>query len=141
MSGRELSATPSLAFWVALALYLIATIGLLTGFLRARPELSRQARLVAIAAFVCHGIDIGWRGVLSVHPAASVREALGVSGEIDVVQAAKTAAEAELAGNGRVLLRPSGTEQLVRVMVEAGTADAALDTAQRIADVVAAAGA
>nr|HQV19157.1 phosphoglucosamine mutase [Gordonia sp. (in: high G+C Gram-positive bacteria)] len=49
--------------------------------------------------------------------------------------------EAELAGNGRVLLRPSGTEQLVRVMVEAGTADAALDTAQRIADVVAAAGA
>ena len=77
MSGRELSATPSLAFWVALALYLIATIGLLTGFLRARPELSRQARQVAIAAFVCHGIDIGWRGVLSVHPAASVREALG----------------------------------------------------------------
>ncbi|WP_333716723.1 phosphoglucosamine mutase [Gordonia sp. (in: high G+C Gram-positive bacteria)] len=57
------------------------------------------------------------------------------------VQAAVDAAEAELAGNGRVLLRPSGTEQLVRVMVEAGTADAALDTAQRIADVVAAAGA
>ena len=57
------------------------------------------------------------------------------------VQAAVDAAEAELAGNGRVLLRPSGTEQLVRVRVEAGTADAALDTAQRIADVVAAAGA
>jgi phosphoglucosamine mutase len=57
------------------------------------------------------------------------------------VQQAVDDAEAELAGVGRVLLRPSGTEQLVRVMVEAGTADAALHTAQRIADVVAAAGA
>lgn len=34
------------------------------------------------------------------------------------VQAAVTAAEQELAGRGRVLLRPSGTEPLVRVMVE-----------------------
>ncbi|MFZ2241102.1 MAG: phosphoglucosamine mutase, partial [Gordonia amarae] len=57
------------------------------------------------------------------------------------VQQAVDAAEAELAGNGRVLLRPSGTEQLVRVMVEAGTAETALETARRIADVVAAAGA
>jgi len=34
------------------------------------------------------------------------------------VQAAVAAAEAELAGNGRVLLRASGTEPLIRVMVE-----------------------
>ncbi|MGW0523333.1 phosphoglucosamine mutase [Crossiella sp. NPDC003009] len=46
--------------------------------------------------------------------------------------------EAELAGNGRVLLRPSGTEQLVRVMVEAPTQQAAQDAAQRLAEVVAA---
>ena len=29
------------------------------------------------AAFVAHGTDIGWRGVMHVHPAQSVREAIG----------------------------------------------------------------
>ena len=47
-------------------------------------------------------------------------------------------AEAELGEAGRVLLRPSGTEQLVRVMVEAPTESAATTIAQRIATVVAA---
>ena len=56
------------------------------------------------------------------------------------VRDAVATAESELEGQGRVLLRPSGTEQLVRVMVEAPTADAALGIATRIADVVAAAG-
>jgi len=45
------------------------------------------------------------------------------------------AAEAELAGEGRVLVRPSGTEPVVRVMVEAP--DAA--TARRITDALTAA--
>jgi phosphoglucosamine mutase len=35
-----------------------------------------------------------------------------------------------------VLLRPSGTEDLVRVMVEAGTQQAAEAIARRLADVV-----
>ena len=35
-----------------------------------------------------------------------------------------------------MLLRPSGTEPLVRVMVEAATAEDAEQTAERIADVV-----
>ncbi|MGH3931966.1 MAG: hypothetical protein ACRDTF_18550, partial [Pseudonocardiaceae bacterium] len=39
---------------------------------------------------------------------------------------------------GRVLLRPSGTEQLVRVMAEAPTQPAADAIARRIAAVVAA---
>ncbi|MGH3718027.1 MAG: phosphoglucosamine mutase [Pseudonocardiaceae bacterium] len=46
-------------------------------------------------------------------------------------------AEAELGETGRVLLRPSGTESLVRVMVEAPTEAAATTIAQRIAKVVA----
>ena len=44
--------------------------------------------------------------------------------------------EAELGGAGRVLLRPSGTEPLVRVMVEAPTDSQAATVAHRIADVV-----
>lgn len=45
-------------------------------------------------------------------------------------------AEAELSGEGRVLVRPSGTEPLVRVMVEAADTDLARVLADRIAQVV-----
>jgi phosphoglucosamine mutase len=44
--------------------------------------------------------------------------------------------EAALVGTGRVLLRPSGTEALVRVMVEAPEQDEAQAVAQRLAAVV-----
>ncbi|MFD3660183.1 phosphoglucosamine mutase [Streptomyces sp. NPDC058659] len=50
--------------------------------------------------------------------------------------AAVTAAETELGATGRVLLRPSGTEPLVRVMVEAADIEQARAVAQRLADVV-----
>ncbi|MEU7479355.1 phosphoglucosamine mutase [Lentzea sp. NPDC042327] len=52
------------------------------------------------------------------------------------VSEAVAAVEAELGDTGRVLLRPSGTEQLVRVMVEATSHDQAESAAQRLADVV-----
>ena len=52
------------------------------------------------------------------------------------VQAAVSAAEAELGDSGRVLLRPSGTEPVVRVMVEAASAEEADRHARAIADVV-----
>ncbi|MFN2517718.1 MAG: phosphoglucosamine mutase [Jatrophihabitantaceae bacterium] len=53
-----------------------------------------------------------------------------------VVQAALADAEAELGDDGRILLRPSGTEQLVRVMVEAPTQQQADAIARRLSDVV-----
>jgi phosphoglucosamine mutase len=52
------------------------------------------------------------------------------------VQAAVADAEAELGDTGRILLRPSGTEQLVRVMVEAPDEDTAKQVAIRVADCV-----
>ncbi len=49
---------------------------------------------------------------------------------------AVAAAELELGSTGRVLLRSSGTEPLVRVMVEAADIEQARAVAQRLADVV-----
>ncbi|WP_448617492.1 phosphoglucosamine mutase [Geodermatophilus sp. URMC 65] len=66
-----------------------------------------------------------------------VRDRLAVV-ESDEVAAAVNHCEAELGDDGRVLLRPSGTEQLVRVMVEAPTQERADAIARRLADVVAA---
>jgi phosphoglucosamine mutase len=50
--------------------------------------------------------------------------------------AAVTDAERELGRTGRVLLRSSGTEPLVRVMVEAADSEQAASVAGRLADVV-----
>jgi phosphoglucosamine mutase len=61
-----------------------------------------------------------------------VADKAAVAAAPQVLSAIETA-ETELGDTGRVLLRPSGTEQLVRVMVEA----ADLDVAQRIAETLA----
>ena len=53
----------------------------------------------------------------------------------DVV-AAVSELESELAGSGRILLRASGTEPLIRVMVEAATQEQADEIAGRLAAVV-----
>jgi len=52
----------------------------------------------------------------------------------EVLQQAVAQAELALGGDGRVLLRPSGTEPVVRVMVEA----AHVEQAQQLADDLAA---
>ncbi|WP_027004239.1 phosphoglucosamine mutase [Corynebacterium halotolerans] len=56
----------------------------------------------------------------------------------DRVAAAMAEAETELGHTGRVLLRPSGTEALFRVMVEAAEEESARKVAGRLAAVVAA---
>ena len=54
----------------------------------------------------------------------------------DKLQDAVKKAEQDLNQKGRVLLRPSGTESLIRVMVEAETQDIAEKIAQELAEVV-----
>jgi phosphoglucosamine mutase len=58
-------------------------------------------------------------------------------GANDAIKRAQREAVAALDGSGRVLLRPSGTESVLRVMVEARDADVAERCAKGIAEVVA----
>jgi len=100
--------------------------GLLTG-LHLCAEMARQRKSLAELA-----------SIMTVFPQVLVN-VRGVertrAGDPDVL-AAVAAAEAELGDTGRVLLRPSGTELMVRVMVEAADADTAQRIADRLADVV-----
>jgi phosphoglucosamine mutase len=66
-----------------------------------------------------------------------------VTGKVDlekaaVVQQAVRSAEQRMAGRGRVLLRPSGTEPVVRVMVEGEDEQQVHEEAEQLASVVAA---
>jgi phosphoglucosamine mutase len=65
-----------------------------------------------------------------------VTDRLAVAASDEVAEAVN-AVEAELGDTGRVLMRPSGTEQLVRVMVEAPTQEQADAVATRLSEVVA----
>jgi phosphoglucosamine mutase len=67
---------------------------------------------------------------------ATDRAALTAAMEHDEVKLAISQAGDELSGRGRVLVRPSGTEPLVRVMVEAPTADETDELCERLAGVV-----
>lgn len=76
MDDRLLSVAPSPAFWAAVGLYLAASAALLV-VLGGHARFRTLALGLVICAFVAHGIDIGWRGTMHVHPAQSVREAIG----------------------------------------------------------------
>ncbi|MEJ2888227.1 phosphoglucosamine mutase [Actinomycetospora aeridis] len=101
--------------------------GLLTA-LRLMARMAQSGRTLADLAAVMTRLP----QVLVNVPVAD-KSAVGSSPE---VADAVAAAEAELGGRGRVLLRPSGTEQLVRVMVEAPTQVVAGEVADRLAGLV-----
>ncbi|WP_157002210.1 phosphoglucosamine mutase [Agromyces laixinhei] len=101
--------------------------GVLTG-LHLAAEMARTGKTIAELA-----------SVMTVYPQLLVNvrgvdhHALADDAEI---AAAVAAAEAELGDSGRVLLRPSGTEPMVRVMVEAAEQDVAERHAEALATVV-----
>ena len=81
--------------------------------------------------------------VCAVYPQVLVNVAVPHSGGVkEAIMASPALAEAvkleedALSGAGRVLVRPSGTEALIRVMVEAKTTETARDTADRLADFI-----
>ncbi|GAA1929070.1 phosphoglucosamine mutase [Microbacterium aoyamense] len=100
--------------------------GLLTG-LHLVAEMARQGKTLAELA-----------AVMTVYPQVLVNVKGVDRTRVDDagVAEAVAAAEAELGDSGRVLLRASGTEQLVRVMVEASDALVAQEIADRLAEVV-----
>ncbi|HEX7872247.1 MAG TPA: phosphoglucosamine mutase [Sphingobium sp.] len=67
----------------------------------------------------------------------NVRFAGGKPLDDSAVQRVIAQAEAELAGSGRLVIRPSGTEPVIRVMAEGDDADQVRDVVDRICDSVA----
>jgi len=128
---RLLSVAPSPAFWVAVAAYVCATAALLVvlaGKQKARPW---AIALVAIA-FAAHGTDIGWRGTLHVHPAQSVREAIGFLAFIITGGYLVASARYRLTIGGVVLMPVSLIMLLAARLTPAGTAPGDLSTLGRI---------
>jgi phosphoglucosamine mutase len=100
--------------------------------------------LLTLEALAGSGTDLADRDVMTKLPQRLVnvrvtdRDATMSSPELAAATARESAA---LAGRGRVLLRPSGTEPLVRVMVEAPTTEEADAVCDRLVSVVSAAAA
>ena len=101
--------------------------GLLTG-LHLVAEMARQGKSLAELASV---MTVYPQLLINVRDVDKDRVA-----EDEVVQQAVRDVEAELGDTGRVLLRKSGTEPLVRVMVEAADSESARAYAERLAAVV-----
>jgi phosphoglucosamine mutase len=115
---------------IVLPRYATTGDGLLTA-LRLMDRLATTGRSLTELAGVVHRLPQVLLNVAVADKAAAVAA--------PAVRAATAEAQAELGHTGRVLLRPSGTEQLVRVMVEAPSQSVATDLAQRIATIVASA--
>lgn len=105
--------------------------GLLTG-------LALMARMAATGASLAQLAGVV-RKLPQILVNVPVTDRVAVAESTQVAEAVE-AVVAELGDTGRVLLRPSGTEQLVRVMVEAPTQEQADAVAGRLAEVVAGVG-
>lgn len=77
VAPKLVSTAPSAAFYVAVFAYGIATIFYASAYIQCPDWMKKSAKWILVAAFVCHGIDIGLRGVEGVHPGTSVRESIG----------------------------------------------------------------
>lgn len=64
-----------------------------------------------------------------------VKDKDAVMGDTEVIRACESVEE-KLAGDGRILLRPSGTELLIRVMVEAQTDEICRECAEKVVKVI-----
>ena len=81
------------------------------------------------------------RSAMQKFPQTMINVRLGQNPNVSASQSVREAVsgvEAKLQGRGRVLLRPSGTEPVLRVMVEGEDADLVAQLARELADVVAA---
>ncbi len=105
--------------------------GILTGLLLMSRMAQTGSSLAALAAPM--------QSVPQVLINVEVADKVAVA-EAPAVLSAVAQAEAELGDTGRILLRPSGTEQIVRVMVEASDEDTARQLAHRVAQSVSAEG-
>ncbi|WP_214367191.1 phosphoglucosamine mutase [Pseudonocardia sp. H11422] len=102
---------------------LLTALRLMARMAQTRSSLAELAGVLTPLPQVLHNVAVADKAAVAA--SSAVREAV-------------VAAESELGETGRVLLRPSGTEQLVRVMVEAPTVEQATATAVRLAEIVAA---
>ncbi|HEY8590043.1 MAG TPA: phosphoglucosamine mutase [Naasia sp.] len=127
LTARNLSLGGEQSGHVILSDYATTGDGLLTG-LQVLAEMARTGKTLEQLA-----------GIVTMLPQVLVnvrgvdRERLGAD---TVVADAVSAAETRLGETGRVLLRPSGTEPMVRVMVEAADQETADGIAHELADVV-----
>jgi ABC-type uncharacterized transport system permease subunit len=128
---RLLSVAPSPAFWVAVVLYAAATAALLV-VLAGKVRFRGAAVALVALAFVAHGTDIGWRGTQQVHPAQSVREAMGFLAFILTGGYLLASARYRLTLGG-VVVMPVALVMLVAArLTPAGTAPEGLGTLGRI---------
>ena len=129
--ARLLSVAPSPAFWVAVAMYAAATTALLL-VLAGKANLRATAIALVAVAIVAHGTDIGWRGTQHVHPAQSVREAIGLLGFILTGGYLIASARYRLTIGGVVVMPVSLILLVVARLTPAGTAPEDLSALGRI---------